>query len=266
MSASIARPHIIVFANEKGGTGKSTCAVHVAVALSQLGARVAGMDLDYRQRSFHRYLENRTETAARRAIALPIPHFDVFGDASIEALQDRVVALADGADFLIVDTPGRDDPLARHMATLAHTLVTPINDSFVDFDLIGQVDGENFRVKRPSFYAEMIWNARKTRAQVDGGTIDWVVLRNRVQHVEARNMRRVSEALSELSRRVGFRVVPGLTERVIFRELFPSGLTLLDRGQLGELGTSHIAARQELREMLSGLALPLPKPSPQPHM
>lgn len=263
MSALTARPHIIVFANEKGGTGKSTCAVHVAVALSQLGVRVAGLDLDHRQRSFHRYLENRTETAARRSIALPIPRFDVIGDASIEALQDHVVVLAEGADFLIVDTPGRDDPLARHMATLAHTLVTPINDSFVDFDLIGQVDGEDFKVKRPSFYAEMIWNARKTRAQVDGGTIDWVVLRNRVQHVEARNMRRVSEALSELSKRVGFRVVPGLTERVIFRELFPSGLTLLDRGQLGELGTSHIAARQELREMLGGLALPLPKSTPQ---
>ncbi|MEQ1724818.1 MAG: division plane positioning ATPase MipZ [Sphingopyxis sp.] len=258
-----ASPHIIVFANEKGGTGKSTCAVHIAVALSSLGARVAGLDLDHRQRTFHRYLENRAETAVRRGIALPSPRFDVFGDAPIEALQERVVALADGADFLIVDTPGRDDPLARYMATLAHTLVTPINDSFVDFDLIGQVDAEDFRVTRPSFYAEMIWNARKTRAQADGGTIDWVVLRNRVQHVEARNMRRVSDALGELSKRVGFRVVPGLTERVIFRELFPSGLTLLDRGQLGDLGTSHIAARQELREMLGGLALSIP-PAPDP--
>ncbi len=262
MSAPAASPHIIVFANEKGGTGKSTCAVHVAVALAQLGARVSGLDLDHRQRSFHRYLENRSETANRRGITLPTPRFDVFGDGPVDALQDRVLALADGADFLIVDTPGRDDILARHMATLAHTLVTPVNDSFVDFDLIGQVDAENFKVKRPSFYAELIWNARKTRAQIDGGEIDWVVLRNRVQHVEARNMRRVSEAIDALSRRVGFRVVPGLSERVIFRELFPSGLTLLDRGHLGELGTSHIAARQELREMMAGLALPMPVAAP----
>ena len=256
--ASAASPHIVVFANEKGGTGKSTCAVHVAVALAQLGARVAGLDLDHRQRSFHRYFENRIATASRRGIALPTPRFDVFGNGPLEALQDRVMALAEGSDFLIVDTPGRDDPLARHMATLAHTLVTPINDSFVDFDLIGQVDGEDFRVTRPSFYSEMIWNARKVRAQIDGGTIDWVVLRNRVQHTEARNMRRVTDALGELSRRVGFRIVPGLTERVIFRELFPSGLTLLDRGHLGELGTSHITARQELREMLTALSLPMP--------
>lgn len=262
MSVPAASPHIIVFANEKGGTGKSTCAVHVAVALSQMGARVAGLDLDHRQRSFHRYLENRTETANRRGIALPTPRFDVFGDGPIDALQDRIMALTDGADFLIVDTPGRDDMLARHMATLANTLVTPVNDSFVDFDLIGQVDAENFQVKRPSFYAELIWNARKTRAQMDGGEIDWVVLRNRVQHVEARNMRRVSDAIDSLSRRVGFRVVPGLSERVVFRELFPSGLTLLDRGHLGDLGTSHIAARQELRETMAGLALPLPTAAP----
>ncbi len=262
VSTSVASPHIVVFANEKGGTGKSTCAVHVAVALVQMGARVAGLDLDHRQRSFHRYLENRTATASRRNIKLPMPRFDVFGDAPIEALQERIVALADGCDFLIVDTPGRDDPLARQMATLANSLVTPINDSFVDFDLIGQVDGEDFSVKGPGFYAEMIWNARKARAQMDGGTIDWVVLRNRVQHVEARNQRRMSDALSALSRRVGFRVVPGLSERVIFRELFPSGLTLLDRGHLGELGTSHIAARQELREMMTALALHLPVNTP----
>ncbi|MFM6853893.1 MAG: division plane positioning ATPase MipZ [Sphingopyxis sp.] len=257
-----ANPHIIVFANEKGGTGKSTCAVHVAVALATLGARVSGLDLDHRQRTFHRYLENRTQTANRRGIALPTPRFDVLGDAPISALQDKVMALADGADFLVVDTPGRDDALARHMATLANTLVTPMNDSFVDFDLIGQVDAESFKVSRPSFYAELIWNARKARAQVDGGTIDWVVLRNRIQHLEARNMRRVGDAMSELARRVGFRIVPGLSERVVFRELFPSGLTLLDRGHLGDLGTSHIAARQELREMLAGLALPLPAASP----
>lgn len=258
MSAIPGSPHIIVFANEKGGTGKSTCAVHVAVALASLGARVAGLDLDHRQRTFHRYMENREMTAQRRGIDLPTPRYDVFGDGPMEAMQEKVMALAEGSDFLIVDTPGRDDELAKYMVTLAHTIVTPMNDSFIDFDLIGQVDGESFKVKRASFYAETIWDVRKTRAQVDGGTIDWVVLRNRVQSNDARNMRRVGDALTELSRRVGFRIVSGLNERVIFRELFPSGLTLLDRGYLGDLGTSHIAARQELREMLSGLALPLP--------
>jgi chromosome partitioning protein len=142
------------------------------------------------------------------------------------------------------------------MAARANTLVTPMNDSFVDFDLIGQVDAETFRVRRLSFYSELIFEARKSRAKADGVSIDWVVLRNRVQHHDARNKKRVGDALMELSRRVGFRVIPGLSERVIFRELFPSGLTLLDKGHLGDLGISHIAARQELREMVAGLALP----------
>jgi chromosome partitioning protein len=251
-----AQTHHIVFANEKGGTGKSTTAVHTAIALTALGHRVGMIDLDPRQRTITRYMENRGETARRRGIDLPIPDFAVFKGDSVAALEDQVAEMAQDKDFLVVDTPGRDDDFARHMAARAHTLVTPMNDSFVDFDLIGQVDAETFKVKRLSFYSELIFEARKTRAKADGVTIDWVVLRNRVQHHDARNKKRVGDALVELSRRVGFRVIPGLSERVIFRELFPSGLTLLDKGHLGELGVSHIAARQELREMVSGLALP----------
>jgi chromosome partitioning protein len=159
-------------------------------------------------------------------------------------------------DFIVIDTPGRDDKYARIAAVRASTLVTPMNDSFVDLDLIGQVDAESYKVKKPSFYAELIWEARKERAKADGTTIDWVVLRNRLQQLEAKNMRRVGEAMAELSRRVGFRVIPGLSERVVYRELFPSGLTLLDLGAMESVGISHITARQELREMLAGLALP----------
>ena len=249
------RAHFIVFANEKGGTGKSTTAVHSAVALVAMGYKVGVLDLDPRQRTVTRYLENRLETARRRNIILPTPEFAVFnGDE--DALPSVAEEMARGKDFLIVDTPGRDDANARIMATFANTLVTPINDSFVDFDLIGQVDPETFKVTRLSFYSELIFETRKSRAKTDGVAIDWVVLRNRVQHQDARNKKRVGDALQELSRRVGFRVIPGLSERVIFRELFPSGLTLLDKGHLGELGFSHLAARQELREMIAGLALP----------
>jgi len=247
---------MIVFANEKGGTGKSTSAVHVAVALVAQGYRVSGIDLDPRQRTFHRYFENRCATACRRDVELPTPRFEVFEGDQIAELEQQLEALSQDTDFVIADTPGRDDRFARHVATLANTLVTPMNDSFVDFDLVGQVDPETFRVKKLSFYAELMWETRKVRAKTDGVSIDWVLMRNRLQHIEARNMRRVGEALSELSRRVGFRVLPGLGERVIYRELFPSGLTLLDKGMLGELGVSHIAARQELREMVAGLNLP----------
>jgi chromosome partitioning protein len=140
----------------------------------------------------------------------------------------------------------------------ADTLVTPINDSFVDLDLIGEVDAETYKVRRPSFYAELVWRSRTQRAKTHNASVDWVVLRNRMQHIEARNMRRVGAALEELSRRVGFRIIPGLGERVIYRELFPKGLTLLDLAQIGEVGLSHIAARQELREMIAGFGVPEP--------
>jgi chromosome partitioning protein len=260
-------PHRIVFANEKGGTGKSTTAVHVAVALAYQGAKVAAIDLDPRQRTLFRYFENRAETQARRGITLPGASFAVFEGGTTEELEAAVAALvadagdlSGGCDFVVFDTPGRDDPLARHAATQADTLVTPMNDSFVDFDLIGHVDPETFKVRRLSFYAELIWEARKRRAMKQlreaRREMDWVVVRNRVQHVDARNQRRIDQALTELSKRVGFRVAHGLSERVIYRELFPSGLTLLDKGQLGELGTSHLVARQELRSLIASLHLP----------
>ena len=250
--------HVIVFANEKGGTGKSTTAVHVAIALAARGARVGVLDLDHRQRTVGRYLDNRAATVKRTGTALPMPIHATHTEQT-EAGFDRLFeTLSADADYLVIDTPGRDDPFARTAATRADTLVTPMNDSFVDFDLIGQVDPETYKVTRPSFYSEMIWDARKVRARTDGTTIDWVLLRNRLQYVEARNMRRVSEALTQLAKRVGFRIIPGLGERVIYRELFPAGLTMIDSKAFGSMGLAHVAARQELREMMAALSLPEP--------
>ncbi len=256
--SNVRKPHVIVFANEKGGTGKSTTAVHVAIALAARGASVTALDLDHRQRTLGRYLDNRAETMKRAGRELPMPRYETLSDQSEDAFDAAFARLSEGADYFIVDTPGRDDPLARAAAARADTLVTPMNDSFVDFDLIGQVDPTTYKVTRPSFYAELIWDARKARAKADGQTIDWVVLRNRMQHIEARNMRRVSEALDQLAKRVGFRIIPGLGERVIYRELFPKGLTMLDAREFGEMGLAHVAARQELREMMSALGLPEP--------
>ena len=255
-----AAPYRIVFANEKGGTGKSTTAVHVAIALAYQGARVAAIDLDARQRTMHRYFENRAETMRRRDITLPTATFAVYDGTSSEELDALAERLGESHDFLLFDTPGRDDPLARHVATQADTLVTPLNDSFVDFDLIGQVDAETFKVRRLSFYAELIWEARKKRAMATireaRKEMDWVVVRNRTGYTEARNQKRIDQALTELSKRVGFRIASGLSERVIYRELFPKGLTMLDSREFGAMGLSHVAARQELREMMAGLALP----------
>ncbi|MFW5633566.1 MAG: division plane positioning ATPase MipZ [Erythrobacter sp.] len=260
-AAAADRPaHRIVFANEKGGTGKSTTAVHVAVALAYLGARVTILDLDPRQRTSFRYMENRVRTMELRGLTLPTPACRVFTGDSVEKLLRTFARIERDCDYLIVDNPGRDDPFARAAVENADTLVTPLNDSFVDFDLIGQVDGETFKVRKLSFFAELVWEARmrRSRATIEQQRpeMDWIVVRNRTGHVEARNRARIEKALAEMSRRVGFRVTRGLSERVIYRELFPSGLTLLDKGQLGELGTSHLVARQELRALVKMLNLP----------
>ena len=250
------QPHFIVFANEKGGTGKSTTAVHAAVALAAAGRRVGAIDLDHRQRTMTRYLDNRAATIDRLGKALAQPRHMVLDDQSEAGLDAAIAAMASQVEVVVIDTPGRDDPMARAAILKADTLVTPMNDSFVDLDLIGQVDPESYKISKPSFYAELIWNSRTQRAKATGKSVDWVVLRNRLQHIDSHNLRRVGAALDELARRVGFRVIPGLGERVIYRELFPKGLTLLDLSDLGEVGLSHIAARQELREMIAGLAVP----------
>ena len=263
--------HLIVLGNEKGGSGKSTTAVHIAVALAHEGHRVGVVDLDSRQRTVARYLENRAAFAKKRNLTLVQPEVAVIADDPIDAagsggdvaaLTDRIAAWA-GLDYIVVDTPGRDSAMGRAALAQADTLVTPMNDSFVDFDLIGQVDPETYKVRKLSFYSEMVWDARKARGRVDGGTVDWVVLRNRLSSLEARNMKRVGVALDELAKRVGFRVVPGLSERVIFRELFPRGLTLLDIAALEDFSLSHVAARAELRALVAGLNLP-PRGTPVP--
>jgi chromosome partitioning protein len=251
------KSHFIVFANEKGGTGKSTTAVHTAVALAVSGHKVAAIDLDTRQKTMTRYLDNREGTARRRGIVLPGPKHVALNLLTEAGLAQEIARIGSDCDFVVVDTPGRDDPVSRAAIARADTIVTPINDSFIDLDLIGQVDAETFKVKKLSFYAELIWEMRKTRAAEDGVTVDWVVLRNRMQHLDAHNMRRVGAALGELTKRVGFRTVPGLGERVIYRELFPKGLTLLDVDQIESLTMSHVTARQELREMIAGFSLPL---------
>ncbi|MBZ6379537.1 ATPase [Pacificimonas flava] len=247
--------HILTFANEKGGTGKSTTAVHVAIALMGQGKSVLLADLDARQRTSARYLENRRTYNARQQLDLASPEVRVIDEVKDDAELLLADCLAADADYVIVDTPGRDSALAKTALGRADTIVTPINDSFVDFDLIGQVDPETFEVKRPSFYAEIIWQARKARAREDGGTVDWIVLRNRLSQLSSHNMQRMGDALEQLAPRIGFRTAPGLSERVIFRELFPQGLTLLDMEAIPNARLSHVAARAELRSVIDALQL-----------
>nr|WP_293608311.1 division plane positioning ATPase MipZ [Ponticaulis sp.] len=261
---------VIIIGNEKGGAGKSTVAMHLSVALMRMGKKVGVIDLDVRQRTFTRYLENRTRWVKSTGSNIPMPE-SLRVDASVarnldeaeaeesERFLDSLKRLKASCNYIIVDAPGGDTFLSRLAHASADTLITPLNDSFVDFDLLGDVNPQSLEVVRPSFYAEMVWACRKHKAQTTRKPIDWVVMRNRMSPLEARNKQRVGEALDNLARRIGFRLAPGLSERVIYRELFPMGLTLLDLTEEGSNITftmSHVAARQELRDLLILLKLP----------
>src|SRR5947208_14725125 len=147
------QPHFIVFANEKGGTGKSTTAVHTAIAVAASGHRVGALDLDGRQRTMTRYLESRDATMRRLEKELPQAAYEVLEDHSDEGLAQAIARLSSQADVIVIDTPGRDDVIARSAILRADTLVTPMNDSFVDLDLIDQVHPEHYKITRHSFYA-----------------------------------------------------------------------------------------------------------------
>lgn len=262
--------HVIVMGNEKGGSGKSTTAMHVITALARAGHAVGAMDLDLRQQSLFRYLDNRADYMRRHGIELAMPHRaqpQPSDTDSRSAAEDEDQARFDAAiadlrarcDFILIDCPGSHTGFARMAHAIADTLITPMNDSLVDFDLLARLDPETGRVKGPSVYSEMVWKARQARAARGCVPMNWVVLRNRMATLDARNKRRVGVALGELATRIGFRLVPGFSERVVFRELFLSGLTLLDLKETdpSAMSMSNIAARQEVRDLLRALDLPV---------
>ena len=261
---------IIVVGNEKGGAGKSTVSIHLSVALMRSGQKVGVIDLDVRQRTLTRHLENRLRWIRSTGSKLPMPEV-IRVDASESRDLDQAESeesqrfltslnrLKSTCDFVVIDAPGGNTFLSRLAHTQADTLVTPLNDSFIDFDLLGDVNPQTLDVIRPSFYSEMVWNCRKQKAKTSRRPIDWVVMRNRMSPLEARNKQKVGEALDNLAKRIGFRLAPGLSERVIYRELFPAGLTLLDLTEQGSnisFTMSHVAARQELRDLLIVMRLP----------
>ena len=258
--------HVIVVGNEKGGSGKSTIAMHIAIALMKSGQSVATMDLDSRQRSFTHYIENRRAWAADASRDLQIPDHLCLGEndypkdaVGCEALADAVDSLGHTHSFIVIDTPGHDSDLSRLAHSVADTVITPLNDSFVDFDVLGTIDPKTLGLTGTSHYSQMVEEARRQRQLVDHVTPDWIVLRNRLSTLGSRNKRLVGEALNELSRRLNFRTVEGLAERVIFREFYPRGLTAiddLDEITLGARPTmSHVTARIEMETLLSAVRL-----------
>ena len=260
---------VIVVGNNKGGSGKSTVAMHIAIALIKAGQRVATIDLDNKQKTLTHYVENRRDWAREASLELGGPThmcFETVNGRTSEvetlgrsALAEIVERLSRSHDFVVVDSPGHDTYLTTFTHSLANTLITPLNDSFLDFDVLGTVDPNDFKVTGISHYSEMVEEARRERSTHDQPTFEWVVLRNRLSTLGSRNKRLVGEALSELSKTLNFRLVDGLAERVIFREFFPRGLTAMD--DISQLASgakptmSHVTARLEMERLMIAIML-----------
>lgn len=255
------KPHIIVIGNEKGGAGKTTTSMHLITSLLHLGFKVSSIDIDCRQKSLSRYLENRTTYAKKHNLELYMPrHFtldeSVDKEKDIEQLNNFIDQEIKICDFLLIDTPGSNTPLSSFAHSMADSIITPINDSFLDLDVIAKIEADSLNIIRPSFYAQAIWERKMEKAKRNKGEINWLVIRNRVSALEAKNKQKMAEVLQKLSSRLGFRVALGFNERVIYRELFLHGLTLLDiKPGISDvtLNLSHITAKQELNNLLHNL-------------
>lgn len=260
---------VIVFGNEKGGSGKSTTAMHVAVALMKEGVRVGTVDLDARQGTLTRFIENRCRYVEENGINLTLPHHRFIemskekdidqAHASDEAeLLDVLAELSELCEVIIIDSPGSASHLSHVGHSYAHTLVTPMNDSFIDLDVLARVSSDHKKIERFSHYASMVFEERKAKAARTGEQVDWIVLKNRLSfHKNVKNRREVDGILAQLSRLIGFRIVSGIGERVIYRELFPKGLTALDleAGVQEKMGVSHVAAAREVRSLVKSIRI-----------
>jgi chromosome partitioning protein len=259
---------VIVVANEKGGSGKSTIAAHIAVALMKSGESVATLDLDVRQRTLTHMIDNRLVWTRQKGIELPAPTHVCFDEeidcktaeeetAGRALFADTLASLAASHSYIVIDTPGHNHYLGRLAHAAADTLITPLNDSFVDLDVLASVDPDTLGVTGISHYAHTVEDARAERKAAGQADIDWIVLRNRLSSLPSRNKRLVGAALDQLSQQLGFRSVEGLAERVIFREFYPRGLTALDGLDEATLGTrptmSHVTAQLEIQTLLASL-------------
>ena len=263
--------HVIVVGNEKGGTGKSTLSIHLTIALLKAGFRVATIDLDTRQRTLTRFLENRQSWAATApwSVELPLHHAldrgssdNVRDNETVEfgAFAEAISAVEHAYEFVIIDTPASDSYLMRLAHSLADTLVSPVNDSYIDVDVFSRVHHDRTQRGQIAHYADLVLEARRKRRLVDNGIIDWVLVRNRMASLQSNNARQIAISLGRMAQDLQFRPAEGLHDRVIFRELFPIGLTALDpieeAMRTGTLSASQMSARREIEGLVTTLQLP----------
>ncbi len=261
------RARCIVVGNEKGGSGKSTTVINLIFGLIDGGHSVICVDLDFRQRTLTRFLECRVAYAEVTGQTLHMPDQRRFSPsalgtvatargAELSRFDTFMKGLHGGAEYIVIDTPGNDTVLGAHAHSHADVLVTPINDSFIDLDVIARLSPLDLHVTGPGHYTESVWEQRALKQARDKTDTDWIVLRNRLGALESNNKRSMDAVMRELVERFQFSVQPGFGERVIFRELFLKGLTLFDVSASdgdNRRAMSHVAAKHEVRNLLGAV-------------
>ncbi|MBE6467709.1 MAG: ATPase [Alphaproteobacteria bacterium] len=256
MSILSSKAHIIVVANEKGGTGKSTLSMHMATKLLYENFKVAVIDLDGHQGSLTKYIENRRNFCTKNKIQLPSPVHYVFEpvakEANKEEIENLIAELSTRFDAIIIDTPGSRNYLFELAHKFLHTLITPIGDSLIDLSAIADINPETGEILKSGHYAEFVWETKKKLAANDLPYLNWIICGNKVSSLRSKNKDMVFAKLESLSKLYGFRFTQGLKDRVIYKELFLDGLTILDMTSPKlhrRMCMSHLAAKMEINSL-----------------
>ena len=246
----------MVWGNAKGGVGKSTLALHFSLQCMHEKLSVACLDADGDQGTLFRSIENRKQYCKRNNISFPVPEMIRFCPSAyantslaIEAI-DAVLEQCAHFDIIVIDTQGSDTPVGRYIHQQCQVLISPLTDSLLDLDLfvnISQIQENSHHTLPLGSYAHMVWEQRLSKISQTQEHLEWVVVRNRMGGQISPTQMQLEKILKSLAPRVGFHIGPSIGDRSIFRELFPCGLTVMDREGLTTL--AHITARQEIKSV-----------------
>lgn len=245
--------HVIVVANEKGGVGKSTIAFHLVIGLLHAGHRVAAIDLDRRQQTLSRVLAYRDGTICRLRAKLPSPRHATLQVQSGATLCHEMMRLGSDCDVIVIDVAGHDSAIARRAIAVADTLVTPVNNSFADLDLLARFSPVSGEIVGPGCFATVVEEIRNARLNRGLGEFDWVVVGNRIRRETSRNQQSIAAALERIAPKAGFRKAAGLSERTAYRELFLLGLTHLDLKAMSELPAPNPHVLREIQSLVASV-------------
>ena len=248
---------IITVANEKGGVGKSTLAFHLAVALADTGHKVLAVDLDRRQQSLSRALIARSGTAKRLGARLPLPRHLLLQQPSGAQLCQELARAGWDCDYVVIDAPGHDSPIVRRAIAMADKLVSPVNSSFVDLELLGRFHPVTHKLTGPGCFSALVSELRFARAEAGLAPLDWLVTLNRKRREKSHNQNRIEAGLRRLAQQMDFRLGTGLHERVAYRELVLLGLTQLDLHRFPDLARTKSVATGEVMQLLDDLGIEL---------